>query len=207
MKLYLSSQKLGNNVLELVELCWENKNVAVIANALDDKPNDYRTWRVKMEIEMLKSIWFEPEELDLKKYFGNPKALQDYLSKKSMVRIRWWSSFILNRAMIESGFNIVGVEMVKQNKIVYAWYSAALIVASMDLFGAEYVDDDKVIPGVYSKDVNPFYWLGFLDFYLIPHIDTKEEWAKNVPLHIAKLKENNKKVITLKDWEVLIINN
>jgi dipeptidase E len=61
-----------------------------------------------------------PEELDLRKYFNNPEGLQKFLSKKSMVWVRGGSAFILNRAMIESGFSSVGVEMIKRSKIVYA---------------------------------------------------------------------------------------
>jgi len=64
MKLYLSSQKLGNYTEKLLELIGNNKKVAIIANALDDKPDDYRKDRVNKEVEMLKSIGLEPEELD-----------------------------------------------------------------------------------------------------------------------------------------------
>ncbi|MDR2416521.1 MAG: peptidase E [Candidatus Peribacteria bacterium] len=145
------------------------------------------------------------EELDLRKYFNNPKGLQEFLSKKSMVWIRGGNSFILSRAMIESGFSSVGVDMIKSSQIVYAGYSAALIVATTDLSGTEIVDDPTAIPNGYSKDTNPFIGLGLIDFYLIPHIDSKEEWAKNVPLHVKKLQEEKLEVMTLKDGEVFVV--
>lgn len=155
MKLYLSSQKLGNNIQQLIKLCGENKDIAIIANGLDDMPDEYRRWRVQMEIESMKSIWFNPTELDLRKYFNNQEGLKNFLSKKSMVWVRWGSAFILNRAMIESGFNKFGVEMIRQSKIVYAWYSAALIVASTNLSGTELVDNPMIIPSGYSENINP----------------------------------------------------
>jgi hypothetical protein len=63
-----------------------------------------------------------------------------------------------------------------------------------------------IIPSGYSRDINPFLGLGLINFYLIPHIDTKEDWAKNIPLCVKKLQEKNFKVITLKDGEVFIVN-
>lgn len=204
MKLYLSSQKFGSNIEKLVSLCGENKNVAIIANGLDDKPDDYRKDRVQIEIENLRLLGFTAEELDLRNFFLNPNALKNYLDGKSMVWIRGGSAFILNRAMIESGFNTVGVEMIKDSKLVYAGYSAALIVATTSLSGTEIVDDATVIPSGYSKVTNPFIGLGLIDFYLIPHIDSKEEWARKIPLCIKKLRERGATIVTLKDGEVFV---
>ena len=204
MKLYLSSQKFGSNIKKLVSLCGENKNVAIIANGLDDKPDDHRKDRVQIEIENLRLLGFTAEELDLRDFFLNPNALKNYLDGKSMVWVRGGSAFILNRAMIESGFNTVGVEMIKDSKLVYAGYSAALIVATTSLSGTEMVDDATVIPSGYSKVTNPFIGLGLIDFYLIPHIDSKEEWARKIPLCIKKLREGGATIVTLKDGEVFI---
>ncbi len=207
MKLYLSSQKMGNEIPQLLSLCGQNKNVAVIANALDHMPDCHREWRVKIEIENLKSIWLIPEELDLRHYFNNQEGLWKFLSKKSMVWVRWGSAFILNRAMIESGFSNVGVDMIKSSKLVYAWYSAALIVATTNLSWTEIVDDPMIIPSGYSKNINPFLGLDLINFYLIPHIDSKEVWAKNIPLCVKKLQKKKLKVITLKDGESFVIND
>lgn len=206
MKLYLSSQKFGNHVEQLILLCGENKNIAIIANGLDDKPDNYRKNRVEIEIKNLESIGFIPEELDLRNYFNNPEGLKNFLAKKSMVWVRGGSAFILNRAMIQSGFSSVGVEMIKGSKLVYAGYSAALIVATTNLLGTEIVDDPTVIPSGYLKNLNPFPGLGLIDFYLIPHIDSKEDWAKNIPLCAKKLQEKNLEVITLKDGEVFVVD-
>ncbi len=204
MKLYLSSQKLGNDTEKLVSLCGENKNVAVIANGLDNKPDDHRKDRVQTEIENLRLLGFTAEELDLRDFFLNPNGLRNYLEGKSMVWIRGGSAFILNRAMIESGFNTVGVEMIKESKLVYAGYSAALIAATTNLSGTEIVDDATVIPSGYSKATNPFIGLGLIDFYLIPHIDSKEEWAQKIPLCVKTLREGGATIVTLKDGEVFI---
>lgn len=207
MKLYLSSQKFGSRVEQLISLCGENKEVAIIANGLDDKPHIYRKNRVEIEIEGLKSIGFKPEELDLRDYFNDPEGMEIFLSKKSMVWVRGGSAFVLNRAMTQSGFSSIGVEMIKSSKLVYAGYSAALIVASKSLSGTEMVDDPSVIPSGYSKETDPFIGLGLVDFYLIPHIDSAEDWAKKIPLCTEKLRERNLNVITLKDGEVYVVDD
>lgn len=108
--------------------------------------------------------------------------------------------------MIQSGFSSIGIEMIKSSKLVYAGYSAALIVATTDLSGTEMVDDPMLIPDGYSKNINPFSGLGLIDFYLIPHIDSKEDWAENILLCAKKLQEKNLKVVTLKDGEVFMVN-
>lgn len=207
MKLYLSSQKLGNNIFDLIELCGENKEVAVIANALDNMPNNYRTERVRLEIQNLKSIGFNPVELDLRMYFKDKELLRKILEKKSMVWVRGGSAFILNRAMIESGFHDIWVQMIKNSQLVYGGYSAALIVATTSLSGTEVVDDPTIIPKGYSDNINPIKGLGLIDFYLIPHINSKESWAKNIPFCVENLRKQKKKVLTLSDWETFIVNN
>ncbi len=79
MKIYLSSQKLGDYSDKLIELVGNNKNAVVIANALDDKPIAHRLNRVKREFEMLQSIGLNPKELDLRKYFGRGSDLENVL--------------------------------------------------------------------------------------------------------------------------------
>lgn len=207
MKLYLSSQKFSNHIEQLISLCGENKSIAIIANGLDAKPDSYRRNRVEIEIEKLRSIGFQPEELDLRNYFGNSEGLRCFLSGKSMVWVRGGSAFILNRAMVQSGFSSVGVEMIRNSKLVYAGYSAALIVATTSLSGTEIVDDPTVIPNGYSKETDPFSGLGLIDFYLIPHIDSIEDWAKEIPRCAKELRDKNLEVVTLKDGEVFVVND
>lgn len=207
MKLYLSSQKIGNKKEKLLSMCWDNKNIAIIANAIDDKDDNFRTNRVQKEIKEMESLWFIVEELDLRNFFNNPQWLKEFLLKKSMLWIRWWSAFLLNRAFIQSWFYEVWMDLIKKSKLVYAGYSAAIIVANIDLFWTEYVDNPNILPEKYDPKINPYKWLGLIDFYIIPHIDSTEEWAKNIPTYIHFLKNKWLNYITLKDWEVFIVDS
>jgi len=203
MKLYLSSQKLGNHPELLLKLIDDNnKQVAVVGNALDDMPIKYRNNRIEKEFDMMKSIGLIPEELDLRKYFGKSKKLKKYIKTKSLIWIRGGNTFILSRSFQLSGFNKIFSKFVKENQIAFGGYSAALLIACKDLYGVEIVDDINSIPKNYPKKAQKFLSLNLLNFYLIPHFDSKEYWAFNVKNHIEYLTKNGKEVITLCDGEV-----
>lgn len=206
MKLYLSSQKLGNYPEKLLELVDNNRNVVVIANALDDKEEEYRNGRLKKEFDMLNSIGLIPTELDLRDYFEKTDKLHEFLKSKSLVWIRGGNTFILSRAVKASGFDKVIKSMLENNEIVYGGYSAALLLANKDLLGTELVDDPNKIPLNYPSSNENYESLKILDFYLIPHFSSSEEWAINVKKHVKFLESKNKKVITLCDGEVYYCN-
>lgn len=206
MKLYLSSQKLGNRTDLLLKLVGDNKKVAVIVNALDDQSSYHRLDRLKRECEMLEGIGLIPEELDLRKYFGNPKDLEIFLEDKSLVWIRGGNTFLLSRAFSISGFNKIIKSLIKKEKIVFGGYSAAVLMASETLLGAELVDDIYSVPESYPVNKQPLDSLNLLNFYLIPHFGSHDVWAKNVNMHIDYLKRNGKKVVTMCDGEIYYCN-
>lgn len=207
MKLYLSSQKLGNRPDLLLNLIGENKNVAVIANAIDDMPSEYRKDRLAKEFDLLKNIGLNPEELDLRNYFNNKKALKKFLETKSLVWIRGGNTFLLSRAFKASGFDKIIKKLLHTNKIVYGGYSAALLIAGKDLSGVEIVDDINSNPTEYPKNTKKLKSLKLFNFYIIPHFNSNESWAKNVKDHINYLTVRGKPIITLCDGEIYYCNN
>ena len=206
MKLYLSSQKIGNFPDKLIELLGDNKQVVVIANALDDKGARYRKTRVEREFKMLKEIGLIPVELDLRKYFENSDGLKDFVEKKSLIWIRGGNVFILRRAMEASNFDSQVLPLIKGGTIAYGGYSAASVIASRDLWASELIDDIYSVPINYPVNDTPSKGLGLLNFYLVPHFDSTEEWAKNIKKYVKRLKEKNKKFLTLCDGEVYYCN-
>ena len=206
MKLYLSSQKLGLFPNMLKNLVGDNLNVVVIANALDDQTEEYRNDRVKKEFQMLKLVGLNPEELDLRDYFGKGEQLRKYLKTKSLIWIRGGNTFILSRAINASGFDKEILPLIKDGTIAYGGYSASLLLASKDLLGTEIVDDPYSVPNGYPKSDCNFESLHLLDFYLIPHFNNTDEWAKNIRKHVEYLLNNKKKVVTLNDGEVYYCN-
>lgn len=206
MKLYLSSQRLGNYSEKLIELLGGNNKVVVIANALDDKSVEHRLSRVNREFEMLKEIGLEPVELDLRKYFESSTGLKDFVKDKSLIWIRGGNVFILRRAMEASNFDTEILPLIKNGMIAYGGYSAALIIACKDLWASEMIDDIYSVPNNYPVSMTPSKGLGLLDFYLVPHFDSTEDWAKNVRKYVEYLQEKKKKYLTLCDGEVYYCN-
>jgi len=207
MKLYLSSQLLGNPTDKLLELVGENIHGVVVANAIDDKPKTCRANRVRKEIRLLGEIGLQAEELDLRDYSRNSNELGKTLESKSLVWVRGGNSFILRRAMAQSGFDESGVSLIQDSRLVYGGYSAALIVTSMDLLGAEMVDDPSVVPERYEAVDPPTTGLGLLDFHIIPHYGSTEAWAANVSAHMNYLIANQRTVLHLRDGEVYTYNS
>lgn len=202
MKLYLSSQKLGNYPDKLLKLIGDNKKVVVIANALDDKDLKYRRERVKREFDLLKTIGLIPVELDLRKYFYDSKGLRDFVKDKSLIWIRGGNVFVLRRAMEAANFDKEVLPLIKDGKIAYGGYSAGVIIACKDLWASEIIDDIYSVPSNYPCMITPSKGLGLIDYYLVPHYDSTEEWAINVVKYVDMLKKKKKKYLTLCEGEV-----
>ena len=126
MKLYLSSYRLGNHADKLKELVGKPRaKVAVCQNALDWSTDiDRRRKDLDIQFDDMRSLGFEPEELDLRDYFGKPGLLEK-MQKYDMVWVRGGNAFILVKAMKQSGFEEVIDKLIKPGKLVYAGFSAA----------------------------------------------------------------------------------
>lgn len=207
MKLYLSSQKLGNYHQKLLDLLGENKNVAIVANALDDKTPEHRKIRVNKEFDLMKSIGLNPFELDLRDYFANPDKLKEFIEDKSLIWVRGGNVFILRRAMEAAKFDEIVLPKIKNGSIAYGGYSAGVIIVCKDLWASEIIDDIYSVPLDYPCVETSSKALGLLNFYLVPHYNSLEEWAKDVPKYVKHLKDKNKKFLTLCDGEVYYFNN
>ena len=79
MKLYLSSNRLGNKVDELKKMILEPKRIAVITNAKDYAPIELKSEKLESNFAELKAIGFDPIEVDLRKYFDQKDKLADDL--------------------------------------------------------------------------------------------------------------------------------
>jgi len=106
MKLYLSSFRLGYKPQELVSLVGKNKKAAVIANSTDFlTDNSIYDSGVQREMDDLRNLGFEPENVDLRDYFDKPDGLGKRLSEFGLLWVRGGNTFVLRRAFSESGFD------------------------------------------------------------------------------------------------------
>jgi len=207
MKFYLSSYRLGDDPQKLVSLVGENKKAAVIPNALDfatDIPR--RNEGVQRELDDLKKLGFNPEEIDLRLYFGKPEELREKINEFGLVWVRGGNTFILRRAFKESGFDEWLLGQKDNKELVYAGYSAGVCVLSPTLKGLELVDDPVIVGEGYPKET---IWegLNLIDFAFAPHFESPgHPETEAVGREVAHYIKEGVKFKALHDGEVIIIN-
>jgi dipeptidase E len=172
MRLYLSSYRLGASPSQLAALLGDNRNAAVITNALDFSSDVERRARsVQREIDALSALSIVAEELDLRDYFGDQPALSSRMATYGMVWVIGGNAFILRRAMRQCGFDAI-IQAYRdggdRRELVYAGYSAGAVVAARTLRGIHLMDEPEVVPEKYDPEV---IWegLGLVPYSIVPH--------------------------------------
>ena len=166
--MYLSSFRMGDHPDRLVELAGGPGPAAVIANAMDWAPDDVRRQCVELELAALAGLGMEAEELDLRDYFGPRDRLSVDLARYRLVWLRGGNVFVLRCALARSGADGLLTELLAQDAVVYAGYSAGPCVLGPSLRGLETVDDPDVVLATYG--VEPV-WEGMdlLPYTIVPH--------------------------------------
>lgn len=203
MELHLSSYRLGNNPEKLVGLLSDNKKIAVIANAMDFVDDSLREEKVSESIMELGSLGLFPEEIDLRNYFEKQRELSKKLNNYDAVYVRGGNTFILRRAMLQSGFDNLIKEKNKNPDFVYAGYSAGICILSPILHGLELVDDPNIIPDGYNPEI---IWdgLGIIDFSVAPHYKSNHPESRMVEKEVEYFIKHKVPFKTLRDGDVII---
>jgi dipeptidase E len=205
MRLFLSSQNLGNYPDEFFKLVGPNKKLAFVENAKDDWSAADRKAKVNEHLEQFKGLGFKVFELDLRDYFGKPKDLEKTLSKCGGIFIAGGNTFILRRALSYSGADRLLYDWVRQNKIAFGGSSAGSIVATPSLKGSELGDYPEVTPKGYKKKI---LWdgLDFVNFYVVPHY--KSDWfGIEAEAMLDYFKKNKLPYYALMDGQAFLVNN
>ena len=167
MRLYLSSFRMGDQPERLLELLGSGRRAAVIANAIDDADAQTRKEGVERELEALGALGLEPRELDLRQHFGSTPDLRG----DDLVWLRGGNVFLLRYALAASGADAALVELLRDDALVYAGYSAGPCCLGPSLRGFELVDDPDAVGAAYGAE--PI-WDGLrvLDYAIVPHVDS-----------------------------------
>lgn len=206
MKLYLSSYKLGDNPRTLADLVGKNKRIAIIPNARDvDTDLARREASLQNEKDELSKIGLNPQELDLRKYFGKEEELRKILAEFGSVWVLGGNTFTLRRAYQESGMDLWLQQHIGDEEFVYAGYSAGICVLSQSLRGLETVDSPNLIAEGYPPDV---IWegVGLIDFAIAPHFMSNHPESEAVNSEVEYFNKSGIKYKTLRDGEVIIMN-
>lgn len=207
MRLFLSSQDLGNHADVAFEMCGPGKRVACILNAQDDVSIEERTDKLTRKRAMFEEAGFSFEELDLRKYFGKQAELKTKLKEFDLIWGNGGNTFILRRAMAASGFNSLIKEMLSNDDIMYGGSSAGSCVCAPSLRGIDRGDrphPDAVPKGYPNKEI---IWegLGLVPFMVVPHCD--QDWfIESADESVAALKALGVEYVPLNDGEVVTVN-
>lgn len=207
MRLYLSSFRMGDHPEHLLALLGgDSRRVVLIANAVDDAPPDARRAGVELELAALADLGLDAVELDLRGYFDQQQRLRHDLAGVSLAWVRGGNVFMLRHALYRSGACTVFRELLAEDALVYAGYSAGACVLSPSLRGLELVDDADAVTRVYGW---PPGWdgLGLLPEALVPHYRSPghPETAAMEQV-VARYRAEGVAYRTLRDGQALIIN-
>ncbi|MFO1085735.1 MAG: Type 1 glutamine amidotransferase-like domain-containing protein [Reyranellaceae bacterium] len=205
MRLYLSSFDVGDCPKELVALTGPGRRAAIILNALDHRPQARPDW-LERQAGKLAGLGFGVVELDLRHYFGVTDRLRRVLAELDLVWINGGNAFILRRAMKQSGFDHLISGAVAQDRIVYAGFSAATVIAFESLQGLELTDNPQEVPTGYDPEI---VWdgLGFVPFAIAVHYKSDHPESASVDREIAFYEASGIPYRTLRDGEALVVRD
>ena len=204
MKKYLSSYRIWNHWEKLLSMMWENKKIAYIANAIDNKDSEKSKVHYEWNMAELKGIWLDPEQLDLREYFWEQDKLELKLKDFWWVYVNWWNTFILAQAYELSWFWKIMLEYEKSGTwFVYAWYSAWVCILSPSLKWLDIVDDPNIHP--YPELQRTIWeWLWIINYAFSPHYDSDHPESADIEKEIQYCIDNKILFKALRDWEVII---
>ncbi|MEM9888985.1 MAG: Type 1 glutamine amidotransferase-like domain-containing protein [Bacteroidota bacterium] len=207
MKYYLSSYKFGNRLEDLKRLRPQNPKIGHINNSRDWVGADPKraTKHQNDEIEILNSIGFIAESIDLKKYFGKIAELRKKLNSLGGIWVSGGNTFVLRMAMKLSGFDKIFDELIKREDFLYGGYSAGICVLSESLESIDIVDDPRNFP--YEGITEPIYeGLGVFNYSFMPHYDSDHFESEAIGKEIQRCINNKWLFKALRDGDVLIID-
>lgn len=206
MRLYLSSYEWGDRTEQLFALLGDKpKRAAVITNAVDQFPESGIVERFAQDQAYLQAHGISADRIDLRMYFDkHGSGLRNELSQYGLVWVKGGNSFVLRRAMAQSGFDGVITDLLHNDAIVYGGFSAGGCVMGATLHGIELVDDPHVVPEGYDPDV---IWdgLNVVPFAIAPHYKSDHPESPAIDNVVAYFEKHDIPYKPLRDGEAIVI--
>lgn len=208
MRLFLSSENLGNHPDAFLRMVEPGRRVGLIENAKDDWSEDDRAAKVKQHMDQFAEQGFKPTDIDLREYFGQSEELRKIIETLDGVFVHGGNTFILRRAMAASGLDKILKELVPAGRPAYGGSSAGSCIAAPTLHGIERGDrpSPEAVPDSYP--VKEVIWdgLNFVPFMVVPHYTS--EWFRQDALVTEKsLNSQNIPYRILEDGQVIVVND
>ena len=204
MHLYLSSYRFGNEPSRLSTFLRSGNVAVVIANALDytdDVPR--KNAGTAREIEGLRRLGFKADELDLRSFFGKPEALSERLADIGLIWVVGGNSFLLRRALKQSGLDEYLLSRKGDDSLIYGGYSAGAIVVTPTLAGIECVDPPDMLAHGYDPEI---VWdgLGLVSYSIAPHYKSDHPDSELIDRAVQHFIDNKILFKALRDGEVIV---
>jgi dipeptidase E len=206
MRLYLSSHRFGDRMDLLLGMVGQGGRVGVISNAADSIPRADREnylRNIHNPAAELRAHGLDVTDLDLRDYFGRPDALEEALGRLDLVWVVGGNTFLLRRAMRQSGFDVVGKKRIAEDKLIYGGFSAGAIVACPSLKGIELMDDPNTLAEGYDPEVIRD-GLGLVSFHIVPHYESDHHESEAAGRTAAWMLDQAMPYRTMGDGDVLI---
>lgn len=204
MRLFLSSENLGNYPEVFLRMLGPNKKLAVVHNAIDYWTANDKQAKVDQHHDQLVGQGFEPIELDLKKFFNKTEELAKILDSFGGIFLFGGNTFILRRAMAYSGLDQILIERLTKDELAYGGSSAGAIIPTPSLRGSELGDEPDNVPSGYKPEI---IWdgLNLVRFHVIPHYGS-DWWGKEAVAMQEYLKSKKLHYKIVRDGQVIVVN-
>lgn len=206
MRLYLSSLRFGGHFDHLLAMAGRGARAGVIANAADFIPAEQRAAYardVHDPAAILREHGLDAADLDLRHYFADPASLERALAKLDLIWVTGGNTFLLRRAMRQSGFDRLIKPLLDANALVYGGWSAGAVVACPSLKGIDLIDDPHQLADGY--DPAPVWeGLGLIDIHIVPHYESGHRESEAAGEAARYMLDHAMPYRTLADGDVLI---
>ena len=204
MRMYLSSFKLGHRPEELQRLVGPIRRAAIIMNALDNFPDQRALW-LDAQISALSQLGFSATELDLRLHFQRSGDLRTLVDGINVVWANGGNSFILRRAMKQSGFDLIIKDALARDTLVYAGFSAGAVICYRSMHGLELIDDANDAPMGYDPEI---VWQGldWLPYALVVHDGADHSDPNSPHRQIAFYDANAIPYRAIRDGQALVVD-
>ena len=205
MRLYLSSYRVGERAGSLLALLGGRRAV-VIENGMDGVSSRLRQslrqdgYDIREE---LRALGITPTLLDLRQYFGRPEGLRNALAGYDLVWVGGGNAFVLRRAMRQSGFDDVIVDLLEADAIVYAGAGAGAAVTAPGLDGLNLMYDAQQIPEGYAA-LPAGEGLGLIDQVIVPHYRSPHPQSAAAERVVRHLGARGLRHRALRDGEAIV---
>lgn len=168
MRLYLSSYQLGEHGARLRDMVRGRRRGLVISNALDGYADDRRAADTCRQIAMLSEVGLDAEALDLREH--DSSTLAEAVGEPDFLWVRGGNVFTLRMALARSGMDALILDALREDRFVYAGFSAGPCVLAPSLAGLELCDPVEQCLAVHGEV--RYDGLGVLDRPVVPHLDS-----------------------------------